>query len=62
MGLWDGSLGGAVSPSLDGPSFSLSSKLCLCNSGWGTFVPMPEILLVISNEEMLLESGEQRPA
>lgn len=27
--------------------------------GWGTLVPLPEILLVISNEETLLESGGQ---
>jgi hypothetical protein len=25
--------------SLDGPSFRLSSKLCLCNSFYGCFVP-----------------------
>ena len=34
--LWDGSPGGQ---SLDGPSFSLSSELCLCNSFHGCFVP-----------------------
>jgi hypothetical protein len=33
--LWDGFPGGQ---SLDGPSFPLSSKLCLCNSLHGYFV------------------------
>jgi hypothetical protein len=28
--------------SLDGPSFLLSSKLCLCNSFHGCFVPNPK--------------------
>jgi hypothetical protein len=32
MGPW-------VGPSLDGPSFCLSSELCLCNSFHGYFVP-----------------------
>ncbi|EDL11841.1 mCG147410 [Mus musculus] len=34
--IWDGS---RVGQSLDGPSFRLSSELCLCNSSHGYFVP-----------------------
>jgi hypothetical protein len=32
-------MGPQVGQSLDGPSFRLSSKLCLCNSFHGYFVP-----------------------
>ena len=35
----DYGMGPRVQQSLDGPSFRLSSKLCLCNSFHGCFVP-----------------------
>ena len=44
-----------VGHSLDGPSFSLSSELCLCNSFYGYFVPHSKKEQIIHTLVFLLE-------
>jgi hypothetical protein len=50
-----------VCQSLDGPSFRLSSKLCLCNSFHGCFVPNSKMGNVFIRNFAIQKSKGEKP-